>query len=160
MLPIELIDPTLCAISSKGMPRKALYRVIPLMTLPPGVESSLLAAWSPVGDEIAMVERIEGRLQALWILNLEGGRPERLLEFEASTYGGVDWTPDGQHLVYAALAGDRMQLFSVPRARPNASRQLTSDGASLVQPQVSPDGRWIAATRLTRSKQLRRLALR
>ncbi len=132
------------------------------LPLPPGVESSLLAAWSPLGDEIAMVARIEGRLQVLWILSLDGGRPrpERLLQFEASTYGGVDWTPDGQHLVYAALAGDRMQLFSVPRTRPNESRQLTSDGASLVQPQVSPDGRWIAATRLTRSKQLRRLVLR
>jgi Tol biopolymer transport system component len=123
--------------------------------MPEGVESSVLAAWSPLGGEIALVEKIEGSLHALWILSVDGARAQRLLEFRSSTYGGVDWTPDGGRLVFSALADGRMQLFVLPRAG-GEPEQLTNDGASLIHPQVSPDGQWIAATRVHRAKELRR----
>jgi dipeptidyl aminopeptidase/acylaminoacyl peptidase len=128
------------------------------LALPPGFHGTLLESWSPGGDEIALVERIEGEQQALWVVGADGDAFEKLLEFRASTYGGIDWTPDGQHLVYAALSGGRMQLFSVPRAG-GTPRQLTRDEVGLIHPQVSPDGRWIAATRPHRSKELRRRRL-
>ncbi len=128
------------------------------LPLPPGFAGTLLAAWSPLGDEIAAVERIQGERQALWILDVDGGDARKLLEFEASTYGGVDWTPDGETLVYGASSDGRMQLFSIPR-NGGQSHQLTTDAANLIQPQISPDGRWIAATRVHRSKELRRMSL-
>lgn len=128
------------------------------LALPPGFRGTLLAAWSPKGEEIALVERVEGQHQALWITSLDGARAEKLLEFRSSTYGGVDWTPDGEHLIFGALADDRMQLFSLHRSGKDLE-QLTEDPASLIQPQVSPDGRWIAATRLHRAKELRRQPL-
>jgi len=37
--------------------------------------------------------------------------------------------------------------------------QLTHDAANLLHPQVSPDGRWIAATRLEHRKSLNRKPL-
>ena len=129
------------------------------LPLPEGFHSALLAAWSPLGGEIAVVERIQGERQALWVLSVDGSMAEKLLEFHASTYGGVDWTPDGQNVVYAALSRKGMQLFSISRAG-GQPEQLTQDGANLIHPQVSPDGRWIAATRVYRSKELRRMPLR
>ncbi len=128
------------------------------LSLPDGFNGTLLAAWSPLGGEIAVVERIQGEQQALWVLSVDGEVSEKLLDIRASTYGGVDWTPDGQRLVYAALSDGRMQLYSLPRSG-GQPQQLTRDRASLIQPQVSPDGRWIAATRVYRSKELRRLRL-
>jgi dipeptidyl aminopeptidase/acylaminoacyl peptidase len=125
------------------------------LPLPAGVESSLLASWSPLGGEIALVERVGGSRHALWILSADGTHAEKLLEFPSSTYGGVDWTPDGQELVFSALEDGRMQLFALPRAG-GEPRQLTDDAASLIHPQVSPDGQWIAATRAQRGKELRR----
>jgi Tol biopolymer transport system component len=111
-----------------------------------------------VEDEIAFVQRIAGERQALWVVAPDGSGARRIVEFRSSTYGGLDWTPDGQRLVYAALADGRMQLFAVPGAGGTPER-LTDDPANLIHPQVSPDGRWIAATRLERSKQLRRIPL-
>jgi Tol biopolymer transport system component len=128
------------------------------LPLPPSVRGTLLAAWSPKGDEIAVIAQGDGRRRELWVLSPDGRRAERLVEFEGSTYGGVDWTPDGELLIYSALAGETMQLFAVARAG-GPPRQLTRDAASLIHPQVSPDGRWIAATRVERRKELRRMKL-
>ena len=61
-------------------------------------------------------------------------------------------------LVYGASTDGRMQLCSIFRDG-GRSHQLTTDAANLIQPQISPDGRWIAATRVHRSKELRRMSL-
>jgi Tol biopolymer transport system component len=135
----------------------SLASIEPLL-LPEELVGTLFAAWSPLGDESAGVERIEGERQAIWVLAVDGSEAEKLVEFSSSTYGGVDWTPDGANIVYAGLADGLMQLFSVARAGGDPV-QLTEDPVSLIQPQVSPDGRWIAATRIGRSKDLRRLPL-
>jgi len=129
------------------------------LPLPAGITNVTLSAWSPGGDEIAVVESIEGTRQAIWILPMNGSEAEKLLEIEASTYGGIDWTPDGDRLVFGALAGNRMQIFSVPRSG-GAPTRLTDDRANLMHPQVSPDGRWIACTRMDQTKELRRMLLR
>lgn len=127
--------------------------------LPPELTGTLLAAWSPTRDEIVLVQRIEGTRQALWLIAPDGADARRIHEFESTTYGGVDWTPDGDTLVFGGLAGGRMQLFALAR-QGGAARQLTNDAANLFHPQVSPNGRWIAATRASHVKQLRRLPLR
>lgn len=128
------------------------------LPLPDGFHGTLLAAWSPVDERIALIERIAGERQALWTLNADGGDPKKLLEFESSTYGGVDWTPDGATIIYGALAGGSMQLFAIASSG-GQPRQLTHDPVSLLHPQVSPDGRLVAATRIHRSKELRRMPL-
>ncbi|NIP60726.1 MAG: hypothetical protein GWM92_20125 [Gemmatimonadetes bacterium] len=128
------------------------------LPLPEGFGGTVLAAWSPVADELAVVERIRGRRHALWLVGPDGSGARRLFEFEASTYGGVDWTPDGGTLVYGALADSRMQLFAHDLAR-GESTQLTDGADDLMHPQVSPNGEWIAASKLRHVKELRRLRL-
>jgi len=128
------------------------------LPLPEGVEGSVSAVFSPVADELVLVERLDPGHQALWVSTPTGESANKVAEYESFTYGGVDWTPDGAGLVYAALAGDRMQLFLVPREGGEPS-QLTRDDADLMHPRVSPDGRWIAATRMSHRKEIRRLPI-
>ena len=65
---------------------------------------------------------------------------------------------DGKNIIYSALAGDGLQLFAVPRTG-GAPQQLTHDSGNLMHPRVSPDGRWIACTRIVQSKQIWRRPL-
>jgi ketosteroid isomerase-like protein len=51
-----------------------------------------------------------------------------------------------------------MQLFKV-MASGGPAVQLTHDAAHLLHPRVSPDGQWIAATRLLNTKEIRRTRL-
>jgi TolB protein len=129
------------------------------LPLPEGVRGTLFASWCPTDDEkIAFVEENEEGRQALWTIRTNGTQAKRLVDFESSTYGGLDFTPDGNTIVYAALAEDRMQLYAIP-VTGGAPEQLTHDSASLILPQVSPNGRWVAATRIVRANELRRMVL-
>ncbi len=125
------------------------------LALPRDVNGTLLASWSPAGEEIALVAREAGDRQALWVVSVDGRSSRKITRFENPTYGGLDWSPDGQSLVYAARADGRLRLFRIARTGGPAT-QLTRDQADLLHPQVSPDGRWIAATRVVHHKTLRR----
>jgi Tol biopolymer transport system component len=141
---IATIDPSMgTVISMEPLP------------LPEGFGGTVLASWSPLADELAVVEHVAGTSHALWLTTPDGSRAERLFEYEASTYGGVDWMPDAGRLVYGALTTDgRMQIFSRVSAD-GAPVRLTDGPDDHVQPQVSPDGQWIAASRLHHVKELR-----
>jgi Tol biopolymer transport system component len=122
------------------------------------IRSASWAAWSPDGKEIAIEDNRGGEDRALWIARADGTHDERLLDYQGTTYGGLDWTPDGKTIIYSGLAGDKLQLFSIPRAG-GASVQLTHDAGNLMHPRVSPDGKWIACTRIVQSKQIWRRPL-
>ena len=126
------------------------------LPLPAGLTGAEMVAWSPRGDEIAVEEAMAGGRHALWVMRADGSAARKLVDYPMRTYGGVDWTPDGKTLIYSALSGTRMQLFAIPAAG-GTPRRLTSGTAHLLHPQVSPDGRWIAATRLTHVIEVRRM---
>jgi Tol biopolymer transport system component len=88
-----------------------------------------------------------------------GSGAEKLWEFLVGPRGGLDWTPDGMNIVFSALFEDRMQFFEISRSG-GQPRRLSADQANLIHPQVSPDGRWIACTRVDHSKELRRMKLK
>ena len=129
------------------------------LQLPGGPSGAEMAAWSPAGEEIAIEEAMGGGRHALWVIRADGTGARKLVDYPMRTYGGVDWTPDGKTLIYSALTGNRMQLFAIPAAG-GIPRRLTSAPAHLLHPQVSPDGRWIGATRLTHVIEVRRMSLR
>jgi dipeptidyl aminopeptidase/acylaminoacyl peptidase len=128
------------------------------LALPKGVTNSVWAAWSPVGDTIAVETDLGQGRHALWIVPVVGTGARKIVDFPMATFGGVSWTPDGKTLVYSALADRRMQLFAVP-ASGGAPRQLTHDSANVFTPRVSPDGRLIAATRMSHLKEIWRMPL-
>ena len=124
-----------------------------MLPLPQSIHSVRWSVWSPDGQEIAMEDDPGGNKRILWIVRADGSHPEKVLEYTGTTYDGVDWSHDGKAIIYSGLAGDRLQLFSVPRAG-GAPRQLTYDTGNLLHPRVSPDGRWIACTRDLQVKQI------
>jgi len=126
------------------------------LPLPDPIKNAGDLSWSPKGDEIVFDEHTDGNGRILWVVSTDGKRAEKLVEYTSSTYGGLDWTPDGKTIVYGALAGERMQIFAIPRSG-GSPKQLTNDPANLMHPQVSPDGRWIACTRMSQSKEIWRL---
>lgn len=128
------------------------------LPLPSGPSGAEMVAWSPSGEEIAIEEAMGGGRHALWVVRSDGTGARKLVDYPMRTYGGVDWTPDAKTLIYSALTGNRMQLFAIP-ATGGIPRRLTSAHAHLLHPQVSPDGRWIAATRLTHTIEVRRMSL-
>jgi WD40-like Beta Propeller Repeat len=144
---IIAIDPA----SGKSLASKRL-------PLPAGVAGIGGEAWSPKGDEIAFIERIDDVKRALWLMRSDGSAARRVVEFPSYTLGGVAWTPDGQQLLYGALVEDRMQIFAIPRAG-GAAHQLTQGDVNMMHPSVSPDGRLVAASRIAWRKELRRMKL-
>ena len=133
------------------------------LALPQPIKNAEMAAWSPKGDEIAIEEKTSDDQHTIWVISIAGNRAEKIIEYPMATYGGLDWTPDGKNIVYAALADGRMQIFSIPRtsgqAKQLAPKKLTNETDNLFLPQVSPDGRWIACTRIQRTKEIWRVKL-
>jgi dipeptidyl aminopeptidase/acylaminoacyl peptidase len=128
------------------------------LPLPAPIQNAEWLAWSPDGAEIGLVEKTAPDRHVLWRMAADGSRAERLAEYSLETYGGVDWFPDGQSLVYAAREGGRLQVYAVPRSG-GPPRRLSDDSANLLHPQVSPDGTRIACSRVQVIKEIRRAAL-
>jgi Tol biopolymer transport system component len=135
------------------------------LQLPPPIQNAEIAAWSPLGDEIAIEEASSNNRHTIWIVKVDGSNAEKLVEFSFTSYlSGIDWTPDGKALVYSAAgkstnADSTLQLFIIDRAT-KVARQITQDAANLFTPQVSPDGRMIAATRFRQTKEIWRAAFK
>jgi Tol biopolymer transport system component len=129
-----------------------------MLPLSPQIRSTAWLAWSPDGKEIAIEDNRGGSDRVLWVVNADGSHAERIADYKGTTYDGLDWTADGKTIIISAQAGDNLQLFAVPRSG-GAPKQLTHDTGNLMHPRVSPDGRWIAATRIVQSKQLWRRPL-
>lgn len=121
------------------------------------IRSASWAAWSPDGTQIAIEDNRGGQDRTLWIVRADGSQPQKVLDYKGTTYDGLDWLDDVT-IVYSALVNGKLQLFAVPRMG-GVPRQLTSDSANLLHPRVSPDGKWIACTRIVQSKQIWRRKL-
>ena len=129
-----------------------------MLPLAPEIRSAVWSAWSPDGQEIAIEDDGGAGKRSLWIVQSDGSHPQKLLDYESTSHGGLDWTHDGKAIIFAGLSGERVQLFSEPRTG-GSPRQLTHDSGNLMHPRVSPDGRWIACTRIVQSKQIWRRSL-
>lgn len=123
------------------------------LPLPPEIRSAQWAAWSSDGKKIAIEDDHGGENRSLWIADADGANAQKLVDYQGSTYGGLDWTPDGKTIIYAGLAGDRMQLFRIP-AHGGSPNRLSHEPGNLMHPRVSPDGRWVACSHFTQSHQV------
>jgi len=128
------------------------------LPLPANILNTKYAAWSPDGRQIAIEDDRGGDDRALWIVDANGHNESKVLDYKGTTFGGVDWMRDGRTLVFSALADGRLQILTVPRAG-GVARHLSNDPGNLLHPRVSPDGRWIACSRLIQSHQIWRAPL-
>ena len=123
------------------------------LPLPSEIRSVSWAMWSPDGEEIAIEDNRGGEDRTLWTVHADGSHAEKVLDYKGTTYDGLDWMTDGNTIVYSALAEGTLQLFAIPSIG-GTPRQLTHDSGNLMHPKASPDGRWIACTRIVQSKQI------
>jgi Tol biopolymer transport system component len=123
------------------------------LSLPQEIHSPQIAIWSPSGSEIAIEDAASATERVLWIVSKDGKRATRVARYPSETYGGIDWMPDGQRLVYAGLDGARMQIFSIARAG-GAAKRLSDGQGNYLNPRVSPDGRWIACSEVETEQTL------
>jgi Tol biopolymer transport system component len=124
-----------------------------MLPLAEEIRNPVWSAWSPDGKEIAIEDDRSGNQRTLWVVRADGSQSERVLDYLGTTHDGLDWTRDGKAIIFAGLAGDRLQIFSERRSG-GKPIQLTRDSGNLMHPRVSPDGRWIACTRMIQSKQI------
>jgi Tol biopolymer transport system component len=124
-----------------------------MLSLAQEIQNPVWSVWSPDGQEIAIEDDRGGNHRTLWVVDVDGSHPEHVLDYSGTTHDGLDWAHDGKAIIFAGLAGNRLQLFSEERSG-GKPIQLTHDSGNLMHPRVSPNGRWIACTRMTQSKQI------
>lgn len=107
------------------------------------------ATWSPDGRRLAFTGNRRGREQ-IYVINADGS-DIRQVSHEESCAGDPSWSPDGSRILgTTAFCSDAAGLFSI-RAD-GTDRQLiethSPEDESDTQPVLSPDGRWLAFTRV------------
>jgi Tol biopolymer transport system component len=126
--------------------------------MPAQVRSPHIAIWSPSGAEIAVEDSVSATERTLWIVSRDGQHLTRVVNYPSETYGGIDWTPDGNTLVYAALEGSHMQIFSIARIG-GVPHRLSDGKGNYLTPRVSPDGRWIACSQVETVETLQEMKM-
>lgn len=136
--------------------RKLGHRKLPM---PDGLINPTWVGYAPDGATLVVEDSCDIGRKALWVIVADGSSGRMLHEYRGHTYGGVTFSPDGATIIFSGLGDDdTMQLFSIPAAG-GAVSQLTHDAHNILYPVVSPNGRWIAATRHMTTQELWRATL-
>jgi Tol biopolymer transport system component len=111
------------------------------ITSPPaGYHGDFLPVCSPDGHSIAFARGDRTDLQDVYVVDVDGGEPRRIT-FAQQQVRGLDWTPDGRHLVFtsgADLAGE-FSMWRVAVADGEITR-LAAPAKRLIRPAVAPAG--------------------
>jgi Tol biopolymer transport system component/DNA-binding winged helix-turn-helix (wHTH) protein len=96
-------------------------------------------AFAPAGDRIAFVRSASPGVEDLFVVPVRGGEPERLTTDEHDI-AGLDWTPDGQQIVFAATRTEGAGLWRIEAAGGPPER-IATVGENVRRPSVSRLGR-------------------
>ena len=98
-------------------------------------------AFSPNGDRLAFVRSAGEGSGDLFVVPVRGGEPERLTSDEREI-AGIDWTPDGQSIVFASSRPEGAGLWRIS-AEGGAPEWIATggDGKGVSQPSVARRGR-------------------
>lgn len=136
---IILTDPSdgkygLISVSTLTGEQKAISK-------PGGSDQDCYARLSPDGKVIAFVRSLSHAVGYLYTVDITGNHLNRLTR-EVKDLRGVDWTPDGSHLVFAAKERGVFQL-RVISVQDGESIPLPAATASAANPFVSPNGKFV-----------------
>jgi len=102
---------------------------------------------------------LEEGFQHIFLVPASGGTPRQLTSGDFNHAGlggfgggGLSWTPDGREILFTSLRTDdwehqyrESEVYAV-NVRDKSVRQLTTRKGPDSNPEVSPDGRWVAYT--------------
>lgn len=115
-----------------------------LTTPPPAHYGDGAPAFSPNGGHLAFARSAADGAADLFVLPVRGGEPERLTHAERDVIG-LDWTPDGRALVFAADRAEGAGLWRIPTAGGAPERIVTAgDGKNVGKPTLARRGRRLA----------------
>jgi len=109
---------------------------------PGGSDQDCYSRLSPDGKTIAFVRLISHAVGYLYTVDVAGDHLKRLTQ-DVKDLRGLDWTPDGSHLVCASKEEGVYQLRMIS-AQGGESVPLPAATASASDPFVSPDGKFVA----------------
>jgi Tol biopolymer transport system component len=109
---------------------------------PGGSDQDCYSRLSPDGKTIAFIRFLSHAVGYLYTVDLGGNHMKRLTQ-EVRDLRGLDWTPDGRHLVFASKERGAYQLRMIS-AQGGESVPLPAATASASNPSVSPDGKFVA----------------
>ncbi|WP_158791636.1 LpqB family beta-propeller domain-containing protein [Granulicella sp. L60] len=137
---IYLTDPSdaghgLVSISTQTGDQKAVSK-------PTGADQDCYARPSPDGRTFAFVRFLSHASGYVYTVEITGDHLRRLTQ-EVRELRGVDWTPDGKHLIFASKENGAYQLRMIS-ANGGESSLLPSATESAADPSVSPDGAFVA----------------
>jgi Tol biopolymer transport system component/DNA-binding winged helix-turn-helix (wHTH) protein len=111
-------------------------------------------AWSPDSQFIAYAREAAGAL-GYYIVSAIGGPERQIVKMGRSGSGGLDWLPDGKHLVVSQMPeGARASPLLILAADTGKQYVLTTPPERSIgdlSPAISPDGRMLAFVRMTAS---------
>jgi serine/threonine-protein kinase len=102
--------------------------------------------WSPDGSEVAFISDRDGR-RAVYVVSVTGiDTPRLLLEHPGEDVDEVQWSEDGDWLIYRTGTRSGTRDVYARRIRPDTQTIVVSAEPSVdeVGPSLSPDGNWIA----------------
>ena len=108
----------------------------PVTEAPPAHSGDWSPAFSPDGREIAFVRSISGSISDIFIAPTVGGAPRRVTTDNADVLG-VDWEPDGRHLVFSSDRAGGISVWRVSAEGNGEPVLLAGGGAKLKHPTVS-----------------------
>lgn len=98
-------------------------------------------AFSPNSERVAFVRRASEGVEDLFVVSARGGEPERLTRDEREI-AGLDWTPDGQSIVFASSRAEGAGLWRIPATGGTPVWIATAgEGENVRQPSVARRGR-------------------
>lgn len=108
-----------------------------------GMEFDNLPTFSPDGLWLAF--RRSGVImgEILMVVPTAGGAPRELQKKSHSVLGGLDWSPDGERLVFSSHGQSHFNLWTIPWRGGTAQELLIGD-THAYRPRFSPDGRMLA----------------
>lgn len=96
-------------------------------------------AFSPSGETLAFVRSASEGADDLFVVPARGGEPEQLTR-DARAIAGIDWTPDGQSIVFASNR-EPAGLWRIPASGGEPEWIATAgDGESVSEPSVARRG--------------------
>jgi len=111
------------------------------LTTDPAIDTAPI--WSPVGNEV--VYRSERSAPGLFRRDAQGAGDEvRVTTTDGPIHSPYGWTPDGNTVLFSLFRSFNRQAIAAVTPPSEDVRILLDGEFAQVDPQVSPDGRWLA----------------
>jgi hypothetical protein len=101
--------------------------------------------WSPDGTRIAISRWRTGALYDVVVLDAATGSVVREVTSDRAVDSSPSWSPDGRYVVFSSDRSGISNLYAYDLAEGRLQR-VTNVLTGAFEPDVSPDGRWIAHT--------------